>query len=282
MYYFLKKENFNLDKYDFDVNITPRLTKRELDILAIFLEKFKVEENYTEVEFDSKLFKEDKEKLKKTINNINKKAISIYIYEDGAELTSIYFNIFDIVVFEGNKIIYKLSEELRLSYDLGNFFSRIRILTIIQFKSTYSYRFFKLISRTLSPKKEWILKFSMDELRDKLGLEDGIYTRFYDFENKVLKPVIKDVESFSPHIYYKKIYSKKGKGSKIIGVELHIINAYHMVVNSDTNMLIKEFNDYIDDFAIAYNNIYSYRKLHDLEDTRSYIKANLDNISKDL
>ncbi len=55
-----------------------------------------------------------------------------------------------------------------------------------------------------------------------------------------------------------------------------------MVVNSDTNMLIKEFNDYIDDFAIAYNNIYSYRKLHDLEDTRSYIKANLDNISKDL
>ena len=37
MYYFFMDRNFNLDKYDFDVNFSPRLTKAERDLLNIFL-----------------------------------------------------------------------------------------------------------------------------------------------------------------------------------------------------------------------------------------------------
>ncbi len=280
MYYFLKKENFNLDKYDFEIKITPRLTKKEQDILRVFLKYFEVEKEYTQVDFNPKVFRISIEELKKCINNINKKAISIYIYEGRKELTSLYFNIFDIVVFQDNKIIYKLSEELRLSYDFGNFFSRVRILTVIQFKSNYSYRFFKLISKSILPQKEIIFEISLDKLRAQLELPEKKYLRFYDFENKVLKPVFKDLESFSPHISYEKIYSQKGKGSKIIGIRLHIINPYYIIVNNDTNMLIKEFIKDIDDVSIAYKNIYSYRKIHSLEDTRNYILENLTSLSK--
>ena len=38
MYYFFMDRNFNLDKYDFDVNFSPRLTKAERDLLNIFLD----------------------------------------------------------------------------------------------------------------------------------------------------------------------------------------------------------------------------------------------------
>lgn len=281
MYYFLKKENFNLDKYDFDVNINPRFTKKELKILKVFLKFFKVEEEYTEVDFSKKYFDCSLEELKKAINKINKKAISIYIYQDGKELTSLYFNIFDIVVFQEEKIIYKLSEELRLSYGYGNFFSRIRILTIIQFQSNYSYKFFKLVSKSIFPQKEIVFEVSLEELRDKLGITEGVYERFYDFERKIINPILKDVESFSPHIYYEKIKSRSGKGSKIIALKFHIINPFHIEVNRDTNLIIKEYNSDIEDFSVAYKKIYSYRKTHSLEETREFVANNLDEISNE-
>lgn len=278
MYYFLKKEDFHLEKYDFDIEISPRLTKKEQEILNLFLTYFDIEKEYSEFVFDFKVFNLTIEELKKYIYNMNKKVISVYLYEGEKELTSLYFNIFDIVVFQENKVIYKLSEELRLAHNYGNFFNRFNILAILKFKSMYSYNLFKLLIKNVSPKKEFEFELNLIDLKKILNIPEDKYKRFYDFEAKVLKPVLKDLELFTPHIYIEKIKSKKGKGSKITGIKFHAINTFHIEVNKDTNLLLKEFTDYIEDFSIAYENVYSYRKTHSLLDTKNYILQNIDTI----
>ncbi|MCS5421357.1 MULTISPECIES: replication initiation protein [Psychrilyobacter] len=278
MYYFLKKQDFNLEKYDFDIDISPRLTKKEQEILNLFLTYFDLEKEYSEFIFDFKVFNLTIEELKKYIYSMNKKVISASIYKGEKELTSLYFSIFNIVVFQENKVIYKLSEELRLAHNYGNFFNRFNILAILRFKSMYSYNLFKLFIKNVSPKKEFEFELNLIDFKKVLNIPEDKYKRFYDFEAKVLKPVLRDLELVTPHIYIEKIKSQKGKGSKITGIKFHAINPFHIEVNKDTNLLLKEFTDYIEDFSIAYENVYSYRKTHSLLDTRNYILQNTDSI----
>lgn len=278
MYYFLKKEDFQLERYDFDIDISPRLTKKEQEILNLFLTCFDLEKEYSEFVYNFKPLNLTIEKLKKHIYSMKKKVISIYIYEGEKELTSLYFNLFDIVVFQENKVIYKLSEELRLAHNYGNFFNRFNILAILKFKSIYSYSLFKLLIKNISPKKKFEFELNLIDLKKILNIPEDKYKRFYDFEAKVLKPVLKDLESFIPHTYIEKIKSKKGKGSKITAIKFHAINPFHIEVSKDANLLLKEFADHIEDFSIAYENVYSYRKTNSLSETRNYILQNLETI----
>ena len=278
MYYFLKKEDFHIEKYDFDIDISPRLTKKEQEILNLFLTCFDLEKEYSEFVFNFKPLNLTIKEFKKHIYSMNKKVISVSIYEGEKELTSLYFNLFDIVVFQEDKVIYKLSEELRLAHNYGNFFNRFNILAILRFKSIYSYNLFKLFLKNISPKKEFEFELNLFDLKKILNIPENKYKRFYDFEAKVLKPILKDLELFTPHIYIEKIKSQKGKGSKITGIKFHAINPFHIEVSKDTNLLLKEFTGYIEDFSIAYENVYSYRKTHSLLDTRNYILQNIDTV----
>lgn len=278
MYYFLKKENFHIDQYDFSINISPRLTKKEQEILNLFLTYFDIDREYSEFEFNPNLTKASLEEFKDSINNINKKTLSIFVYDGDKELTSLFFNIFDIVVFEGTKVIFKLSQELRLSQQFGNFFSRFSIHTLLKFKSTYTYSFYKLFLKSINQKKIIEFELSIAELRSLLNIPDGKYTRFYDFESKVLKPIIKDLELSDTYVNIEKMKSSKGKGGRITKVKFSIYNSYFIEINRDTNVLLKEFVDYIEDFSNAYDSIYTYRKIHSLDETRLYIKNNLDTV----
>ena len=72
MYYFFMDRNFNLDKYDFDVNFSPRLTKAERDLLNIFLDNVDKKNEYTELNYDFNLFKLSYFELIENIKSIKK------------------------------------------------------------------------------------------------------------------------------------------------------------------------------------------------------------------
>lgn len=276
MYYFLKKENFNLDIYDFDIDILPRFTKSEQKIFKFLLELLNKENEYTEIVYENKLLKISFEKFKETINNILKKTINMCIFKDSLEITSFSFNIFDIVVFEDKKIIYKFSREIILAQEYGNIYNRLFLIAILMFENKYSYNFLKILLKNLRAEKEITLEFTLDEFRHILGVPHNKYTRFYDLETKILNPIIKDLEVSETYIQFIKIKSNKRKGSKITGIKIFTTNSFYMEINRDTNILLKEYASKVEDFSIAYKNIYSYRKTHNLDETTEFINKNIE------
>lgn len=278
MNYFLMKKNFNLKEYDFDVLINPRLTKREQYLLNIFIDNAQKNDKFTEISYTLDLFKTDYMQLIEEIENIKKKSISIVMTFKGEHIRRIFINFFETIVFENNKIIYKLSNEFSIAKNSDNFYNRIQLLTVIQLDKFSFYNFIKIILKKYIFEKEIIFDISLEELKDILQIPQNQYTRFYDLENKILKPLLNDLNKLYMPVYFEKIKSSIGKGSKITGIKVKCINTFFIEVNSDTNRLLKEFAENIDDFFIAYDNIFYYRKTHNYEETKKYVELNIDSI----
>lgn len=276
MYYFLKSENFNLEEYDFDIQCNPRFTKKEHDVFSKFVSNFRVDQDFSE--FAEKELKMDKDEIQKTIHNLTKKTIYCCIFKENVEISKFYFNIFDIVVSEENKIIYKFSNELRLTKKKGSFYSRINVLAFLQFKYSYTKEIFKAILRP--NKRKGYIEYTLDEIKELLEIAPDKYNRYYDLENKVFNPTIKDIEFGEINIWYEKIKNSNLKNSRITGVRIHFVNIYHVEVHRAVNEILKINADYIDDFTQAYEIIYSYRKIHTSKETIDYVKNNLETIFK--
>ena len=99
MYYFFMDRNFNLDKYDFDVNFSPRLTKAERDLLNIFLDNVDKKNEYTELNYDFNLFKLSYFELIENIKSIKKKSLSIEMRLDGQLFRILFINFFDVIIY---------------------------------------------------------------------------------------------------------------------------------------------------------------------------------------
>lgn len=272
MYYFLKEENFNLEEYGFDIDVSPRFTKREHEILDCFFKFFNVEEEFSE--FPQKMMDIHAEELEKVIYNLSKKVVVCRIYKENQKISKFFFNIFDIVVFEESKVIYKFSNEIRLCEKRGNFYSRINVTAFLRFKHSYTKDIFKVIQR--ENKRKGYVEYSMAEVKELLGIKGDKYTRYYDLERKVFNPTIKDAEFAEVNLWYEKIKNSDSKNSRVVGVRIHYTNMYRIEIHRDTNDLLKRYVDYIEDFTSAYKLIYNYRKIHPLEKTIEHIQSDVE------
>ena len=279
MYYFFMDRNFNLDKYDFDVNFSPRLTKAERDLLNIFLDNVDKKNEYTELNYDFNLFKLSYFELIENIKSIKKKSLSIEMRLDGQLFRILFINFFDVIFFEEEKVIYKLGHEFSIAGNSDNFFNRINLLSFLKFENTHFYSFLKIILKNYKFTKEINFELSLEELKNHLSIPMDKYTRFYDLENKILKPLLSDLNKINLPVYVEKIKKKSGKGSRVIGVKLKIINLLYVSIDKDTNKLLREFSEHIEDFSTAYDNIFLIRKTHTIEECRKYIQENFDILS---
>lgn len=277
MYYFLKNEKFNLEEYDFDIQCNPRFTRREHDVFSYFIKNFSMEKEFSE--FNENKVKFDKKELKDIVNNIAKKVVYCYVFKNDTVISEFYFNIFDIVIFESKKVIYKFSNELRLSKKRGNFYSKINVMAFLQFRYTYTKEIFKLIVRQKERKGH--MDYSLKEIKTLLNVDEKKYNRYFDLDNKVLNPTIKDIEYGEIGLWFEKIKNNNLKTSRIIGVRINFVNIRYIELHKDINDILKLNAEYIDDFTKAYEIIHAYRNLHTSEETISYVKNNLETIFKD-
>lgn len=281
MYYFLMDRNFNLDKYDFDVSFTPRLIKVERDLLNIFLDRADKNTEYTEIKYSSEIFKLPYNDLISLVQDIKKKSLCIQMSLDGQIFRTLFINFFDVIFFEEEKIIYKLSHEFSIAGNSNNFFNRINLIAFLKFDNLHFYNFLKKIMKNYKFKKEITFELTLEELKEVLSIPQNRYTRFYDLEYKVLKPFLIELNKMSMPTYIEKIKETKGKGSRIIGIKVKVINLFYMLIDNDTNKLLREYAKYIDNFVVAYENVFLYRKVHTYEECKKYIEENLDNLSND-
>lgn len=274
MYYFLKNQDFNLEENDFDIVCTPRFTKREQKVFDCFVASFDKDKEFSE--FDEEKLRMSEAEIEKEIYNLTRKTIYCKIFKENIEISKFYFNIFDIVVIESGKVIYRFSNELRLTQKKGNFYSRINVLAFLQFKYSYTKEIFKLTIK--QNKRKGYVDFTLKDIKKFLSISDDTYNRYYDLENKVFNPVIKDIEYGEVGIWFEKIKKNDLKTSRVTGVRIHYSNLYHIEIHRDTNEILKAFASYIEDFTEAYEIVHSYRKLKTSSETVEYIKNNLPDI----
>lgn len=279
MYYFLMDRNFDLDKYDFNVSFNPRLIKAERDLLNMFLDKTNKNSEYTEISYNPEIFNLSYNDIIDMVQDIKKKSLSIQMSLDGKIFRTLFINFFDVIFFEEEKVIYKISHEFSIAGNSNNFFNRINLLAFLKFDNTHFYSFLKIILKNYKFTKEITFELTLEQLKKSLSIPQDKYTRFYDLEYKVLKPLLNDLNKIDLPVYIEKIKDKKGKGSRVIGVRLKIINLLYIAIDKDTNKLLREFSGNIENFVTAYEHIFLYRKTHNYEECKEYIKKNLDNLS---
>lgn len=282
MYYFFMDRNFNLDKYDFDIIFTPKLTKTERELLNLFLKNSDKTLEFTELKYSLELFKISYEDLIEKVKDIKRKSLCIQMKLEGKVVRTLFINFFDVIFFENEKVIYRLSHEFSIAENSNNFFNRINLIAFLQFDNHHFYGFLKLILKNYKFIREIYFELSLDELKKQLSIPQNKYTRFYDLENKILKPLLFDLNKMDLPVYIEKVKENKGKGSRIIGVKIKFLNLLYISIDKDVNKLLKEFSDYVDNFPIAYDNIFLLRKTHTYEECKNYIQNHLDGLSSEI
>lgn len=268
MYYFLKKCDFNLENYDFDIEFSARLTKKEQKLLKLLLNNFSEDEKLSEVKLSSLPFKEAE--VKKIIEGVMKKTFNCDFRTKTSCVSTFYFNIFNIVAFEDEKLIYDFSDGVKKSFKHHNIFSRVGISSHIHFTNPSTKIIYNLLLK--ENKHKGCIELSIIDLKKLLGMTENSYPRFYDLETKVLKPISRDIEVSENYVWFEKI--KEAGSIKITKVKLHYNNIYHVNLHRETNKLLRIYAESIEDFSLAYDNIYQHLKENNLDITTKFLEDN--------
>lgn len=111
----------------------------------------------------------------------------------------------------------KISEDLKpYLLQLKNRFKAYPLKYVIQFKKSYSFRFYDLLKQYENIGQR---TFKVTELRRILLIEDKEYSRFYDFERWVIKPSVKEINEKSD---LKITYEKQKKGRNVESIHFTI------------------------------------------------------------
>ena len=277
MNYFFRTNDFNLQTSDFDIECIPRFTKKEHELFITLLENSDDKDEHNEIE--KKNLKIDLVSLNKTILNLSKKTIYCYVFIEKKEKVEVYFKLFDYIIIENTKLIYKFSKEIRNSRKLGNFYARINLTGMLKFKVSYTKEIYKIIAK--NNKKKDVLEYSLDEFKKILKIEGDLYKRYYNFENKVLNPIKKDIEIADVLLWFEKVKNNQSKNSKVIGIKIHYVNGPITKLHKETNEIMKKYHDDIEDYARTYELIYQFKKHSSMEDTLKYIEDNYEYIFKE-
>lgn len=277
MNYFFRTNDFNLQNSEFDIECIPRFTKKEHELFIMLLENSDEEADYNEIE--KKNLKMDLNIINKNILSLLKKIVYSYVFIEMKEKVEVYFKLFDYIIIENEKLIYKFSKEIRDSKKLGNFYARINLSGMLKFKINYTKEIYKIITKNNN--KKGVLEYSLDDLKKILKIEGDFYKRYYNFENKVLNPIKKDIEIADVILWFEKIKNNQSKNSKVIGLKIHYINSPIGKLHKETNEIMKKFHDDIEDYARTYELIYQFKKYNSMEDTLKYIENNYSYIFKE-
>ncbi|MDQ7055261.1 MAG: replication initiation protein [Persephonella sp.] len=152
--------------------------------------------------------------------------------------------------------------------ELKQRFTKIPLKQVLQLRSKYAIRLYELLKRYEDTgfRTDYI-----PELREKLGVKEGEYERFFDFERRVLKPAIKEINEKTD---LEVSYEKKKTGRKITHIEFEI-NSKN-AKEGDTTQTTKSPSESID----IQGQKQELKNMSDLWETTIEILANKYNLSE--
>jgi hypothetical protein len=149
-----------------------------------------------------------------------------------------------------------LSKEILMSFDTNTLFNRVNLKTILDFESNNTLPvYLKILNYEIS-NDEKSINFYLEELKELLEV-CNCYDRFYDFEKKVLEPIIEDLNTYSEYqVSFEKIKKSETPSSKILGVTLSFHNKKIEELKGQVNKLLHLLKGKVENFDLIYNYIF--------------------------
>ncbi len=204
------------------------LTVQQQRVILYLISKIGFEDkDFQEYEFDIKdfcrvcgIYDESGKhyaELKRQVKEIRDKSIWLEVTE-GEEILISWLEGARISRNSG-KIKVRFNEDMKpYLLQLRNNFTKYEIANVLCMKSKYSIRLYELVkSIHFHEMEEYTRTFTVDELRKRL--DAGTYPRFCNFNQRVLKPAIEEINTFTDkEVSYNPIKT----GQKVESIELTI------------------------------------------------------------
>lgn len=125
-------------------------------------------------------------------NNLVSRTVEVaFKTEDGIRYTT--FPWLTEITYHKGKVYITPNKALR-DYIVGEPFSTMEYYYLFKFTSQYSARMYELLkSMNFKP----LVDFSIEDLRNRLGIPDETYTNYGDLKRRVLTPAINDINKFT-------------------------------------------------------------------------------------
>lgn len=250
---------------DLNISLSKKLTKCNREFMKFVLDIYsKNKETYIEVE-KNELFRllniEDTEELKNYLDKFMRMKVYYSFKDINNHLFQGAFQILDSYFIQNNNVVIVLSREITLSFVENNFFSKVNLKGILDFQFHNTLPLYLRILNIAKNNMEGKINITIEELKEFLELNNS-YDRFYDFEKKVISPIIEDLNTYSEYeISVEKVKKGDYKSAKVIGIEIKYINKKIRKWKEESNYLISIVKDKIKDFEYVYSTIYEYIRL---------------------
>lgn len=292
-----------LENKKINISFSKTINKKEKDFLKFLfrkynlmtsLEKSSILDNIAISDILKELKYKDILQLQKFLNNLQSKKINFSVCSDKNLIISGSFFIFSSYIIVYNKVHFIFSREVSLARKSDTLFSLLRVDFLIFMGDEFSYNLYTYLisSRTVRN----TIEISLMELKEILNTENK-YERFFDFETKVLKKAVDDINLFSNiKLYYKKIKIGEFKNNRVDKI-LFTLNdkenyseSKNTDLNNNINKIIDIVRDDIKDFRAAYELVKNYINkrgfdyvLKNVIFTKKNFKVNIDqNLKKSL
>ena len=264
MIFFLKKSGFNLEKRDIHIDISSKFSKKEKFLLMFCLKTYEEQKKeFLEISLETifALFKStDLDIIYNSFFKLNKKLVSYTILEGEKIISKGFFHIFNIIAIEDQRFIFSFSKEICLSYEENNLFNRLNLIEILKFEFEGTKDFYFLMLKEEEPQGEFDV--SLKRLKNILNISSDSYERFYDFEKKIFQKIIDDINNYTDYVLtYKKIKSGIERSNRVTSIKIKYMSKYHLRLKDQTNSLIKDVSDKIEDFNTIYHLFYNSLKI---------------------
>lgn len=132
-------------------------------------------------------------RIKQAVKNLRDKSVWMDVGESKQVSVSILNKVW--VNNSSGRIRFRFDEDMApYIFSLSNCTTRTELNYILSMNSSYSFLFY-LICRSYARIKT--ITFSYAELRKKLMVHDGMYSRFTDFEKRVLSVAVREINRYS-------------------------------------------------------------------------------------
>lgn len=275
----------DIDHIDFDV--VPKLSKKNIKLLNYIIKKYKKIKNNSLV-FSTEEIKlsfnySSQDEIFDDFYSLYQKKISFKGLKNSSISIHGTFQILNSIVIKDEQIFITLSKEIIDTFSPKGFFYKYQLRNLIKLKKKNTIIFYKEIVMKLLSKEEIDIK--IDYLKELFVIDQESYTRFFDFEKYILKPIFNElsfIEEFS--ISYEKIKSGQNKTNKILGLKFKIGNKEDKEKEELVKEIISLINNEILDFKFVHKIIskgidnygFEYIKENALL-SKKYPKKNFDN-----
>ena len=144
--------------------------------------------------------------------------VCLVVSKDGKEETRVQLLGATVLKSSSNSgtLRYKIPEDLAELLKDSTIFAKLDLAVMQGFSSKYAFALYEAVSRRVRM-RNFLEDFTVDEMRELLGVEAGKLLRFSNLNTRAIQPALTEVNAISP---YEVSIGPKKKGKKVIGFKM--------------------------------------------------------------